>query len=128
MDKENIAVFKRQGVLSKGELAARVEILFEQYAGAIEIEGKTMKGADKVGGMSRMVTQAPGGAGQNPAYRSTHRHPTGSRCPVSLKLARVAPRAVTATRHIDALSRCIRHVDSGPVPKAHVTALLMGDT
>ncbi len=42
MDKENVAAFKRHGVLSKEELGARTEILFEGYVKTIRIEARTM--------------------------------------------------------------------------------------
>ena len=42
MSKENIDVFERQNVLSKAELAARTEILFEAYSMQINIEAVTM--------------------------------------------------------------------------------------
>jgi glutamine synthetase len=40
-DKENVAVFKKHKVLSKAELSARTEILFEAYSMTINIEAKT---------------------------------------------------------------------------------------
>lgn len=41
MDKENIDVFKRHNVLSKQELHARTDILYENYSKSINIEGLT---------------------------------------------------------------------------------------
>ncbi len=40
-DEKNISVLERQGVLSRGELSARQEIIFEQYASTINIEALT---------------------------------------------------------------------------------------
>ena len=42
MDKENVELFKRHKVLSKAELHARTEILFEAYSKMINIEALTM--------------------------------------------------------------------------------------
>jgi len=42
MDKENVAVFKRHGVLTEAELHARTEILLEAYSMSINIEAMTM--------------------------------------------------------------------------------------
>ena len=42
MDKENVAVFKKHGVLTEAELHARAEILLEAYSMSINIEAKTM--------------------------------------------------------------------------------------
>ncbi|MBN2590761.1 MAG: glutamine synthetase III [Sedimentisphaerales bacterium] len=42
MDKENVALFKKYGVLTKEELHARADILFENYAKSINIEAMTM--------------------------------------------------------------------------------------
>ena len=42
MDKENVAVFKKHGVLTEAELHARTEILLEAYSMSINIEAKTM--------------------------------------------------------------------------------------
>lgn len=42
MDKENVDVFKRHKVLSKHELHARTEILFENYSKSIHIEAGAM--------------------------------------------------------------------------------------
>ena len=66
---------------------------------------------------------------QNPAYRVTHRHlPRPSRCPVSLKDSSTGPFGPTRMQQIDARCSERRHVNSGPAPSAHVTALLIGDT
>ena len=40
-DEKNIAVLERQGVLSRAELSARQDIIFEQYASTINIEALT---------------------------------------------------------------------------------------
>ncbi|MBN2713578.1 MAG: glutamine synthetase type III, partial [Planctomycetes bacterium] len=40
MEKENVEVLKKHKVLSKGELAARTEILYEFYVNCITIEGR----------------------------------------------------------------------------------------
>ncbi|MFC1603802.1 glutamine synthetase type III, partial [Planctomycetota bacterium] len=42
MDKENVAVFKKHGVLTEAELHARTEILLEAYSMSINIEARTM--------------------------------------------------------------------------------------
>ena len=42
MDKENVAVFKKHGVLTEEELHARADILFETYSMSINIEAMTM--------------------------------------------------------------------------------------
>jgi len=42
MDKENVAIFKKHGVLTEAELHARTEILLEAYSMSINIEAKTM--------------------------------------------------------------------------------------
>ncbi|MHC4220874.1 MAG: glutamine synthetase III family protein [Planctomycetota bacterium] len=42
MDEDNVAVFERQNVLTKAELAARTEVLLEAYSMVINIEAKTM--------------------------------------------------------------------------------------
>ncbi len=42
MDKENVAVFKKHGVLTEAELHARAEILLETYIMSINIEALTM--------------------------------------------------------------------------------------
>ena len=42
MDKENVAIFKRHGVLTEAELHARTEILLEAYSMSINIEAMTM--------------------------------------------------------------------------------------
>ncbi|MFH1716421.1 MAG: glutamine synthetase III [Planctomycetota bacterium] len=42
MDKENVAVFKKHGVLTDAELHARTEILLEAYSMSINIEAMTM--------------------------------------------------------------------------------------
>ncbi|MBN2593684.1 MAG: glutamine synthetase III [Sedimentisphaerales bacterium] len=42
MDKDNVAVFKKHGVLTEAELHARTEILLEAYSMSINIEAKTM--------------------------------------------------------------------------------------
>jgi len=42
MNEENVGVFERQGVLSRAELHARTEILFEAYSMQINIEALTM--------------------------------------------------------------------------------------
>jgi glutamine synthetase len=42
MDEENVAAFEKHGVLTKAELQARAEILFEAYAMSINIEAMTM--------------------------------------------------------------------------------------
>jgi len=42
MDKENVAVFKKHGVLTEAELHARTEILLEAYSMSINIEAMTM--------------------------------------------------------------------------------------
>jgi glutamine synthetase len=42
MDKENIDVFKKHGVLSEDELKARAEILMEAYSMSVNIEAVTM--------------------------------------------------------------------------------------
>jgi len=42
MDKENVAVFKKHGVLTEAELQARTEILLEAYSMSINIEAMTM--------------------------------------------------------------------------------------
>lgn len=42
LDKENVAVLKKHKVVSKGELEARVEILYEGYIKKINIEARTM--------------------------------------------------------------------------------------
>jgi len=42
MDKENVAAFKKHGVLSAAELHARTEILLEAYSMSINIEARTM--------------------------------------------------------------------------------------
>jgi len=42
MDEQNVGVFEKQNVLSKEELAARVEILLEAYSMTINIEAMTM--------------------------------------------------------------------------------------
>jgi len=41
LEKDNIAMFQKHGVLSKAELTARVEILFENYVKTLGIEAKT---------------------------------------------------------------------------------------
>ena len=42
MDKENVAAFKKHGVLTEAELQARTEILLEAYSMSINIEAMTM--------------------------------------------------------------------------------------
>lgn len=42
LDKENVALFKKYGVLTKEELHARADILFENYIKSINIEAMTM--------------------------------------------------------------------------------------
>ncbi len=42
MDKENVAIFKKHGVLTEAELHARTEILLEAYSMSINIEAMTM--------------------------------------------------------------------------------------
>jgi len=42
MDKENVAAFKKHGVLTEAELHARTEILLEAYGMSINIEAMTM--------------------------------------------------------------------------------------
>lgn len=42
MDKENVEVFKKHGVLTEAELHARTEILLESYSMSINIEAMTM--------------------------------------------------------------------------------------
>jgi glutamine synthetase len=42
MDKENVAIFKKHGVLTEAELHARTEILLEAYSMTINIEAMTM--------------------------------------------------------------------------------------
>jgi len=42
MDKENVDVFSKHGVLTKAELHARADILFETYSMSINIEAMTM--------------------------------------------------------------------------------------
>ena len=42
MDKENVALFKKHGVLTEAELHARTEILLEAYSMTINIEARTM--------------------------------------------------------------------------------------
>ena len=42
MDKENVTVFNKHGVLTKEELHARADILFETYSMSINIEAMTM--------------------------------------------------------------------------------------
>ena len=42
MDKENVAVFKKHGVLTEAELHARTEIFLEAYSMSINIEAMTM--------------------------------------------------------------------------------------
>ncbi len=42
LDKENVALFKKHGVLTKEELHARADILFENYIKSINIEAMTM--------------------------------------------------------------------------------------
>ncbi|MBL7187480.1 MAG: glutamine synthetase III [Phycisphaerae bacterium] len=42
MDKENVAAFKKHGVLTEAELRARTEILLEAYGMSINIEAMTM--------------------------------------------------------------------------------------
>ncbi|MCK4794633.1 MAG: glutamine synthetase III [Desulfobacteraceae bacterium] len=42
MDKENVALFKKHGVLTEAELHARTEILLEAYSMSINIEARTM--------------------------------------------------------------------------------------
>jgi glutamine synthetase len=42
MDKENVAVFKKHGVLTEAELHARTEILLEAYSMSVNIEALTM--------------------------------------------------------------------------------------
>lgn len=43
MSRENVAVLKKHKVLSKGELQARVEILYEYYVNCITIEGRATR-------------------------------------------------------------------------------------
>jgi len=47
MDKENVAVFKKHGVLTAAELHARTEILLEAYSMSINIEAMTMLNMSK---------------------------------------------------------------------------------
>jgi len=42
MDKDNVAIFKKHGVLTEAELHARTEILLEAYSMSINIEAMTM--------------------------------------------------------------------------------------
>ena len=46
-DEKNIGVFERQNVLSRSELAARQEILFEQYASVVNIEALAVMSISK---------------------------------------------------------------------------------
>ncbi len=47
MEKENVAVFKKHGVLTEAELHARTEILLETYSMSINIEAMTMLNMSK---------------------------------------------------------------------------------